>query len=176
MSNAIDSLQVCSIIKQLTFRESSLRVHKRVPNVDLVNRDYSHIGNILTINSCYLQQYAKNLSCITPLAYGEDLRIISLRRKSGEILHLINPSDPISEEKDISILESNTLFPHSSALNVTRPKILTLSYLFHDLNTSKTERFELGDAFCIKSSLDLFNHILPPFTDETTQITHNHAE
>lgn len=156
----------------ILFKDSSLRGHKTIPYVDTENQQ--DLTNILATSACYLQHYPKNMSCITPLAYGTDMRIISMRKKNGDIIHLINPRNPTKEEKDVSIPETSTLFPHSPPAMATRPKTIRIEYTGADLKTSKTERFDLGDSFCVRSSLDLFDHKIPQSLIEGKQEPRNH--
>jgi peptide deformylase len=136
--------------------------------VDIVDTDYEQLREALVTSACYLQNYAANMSCITPVAYGMDLRIISLRNKMGEIIHLINPDNVTLLGKGYRISETSTLLPNLPPASVERPTSLTIEY-YESTLSPKRERFVTADAFCIDSSLDLFNYAIP-------QLAHTHDE
>lgn len=156
----------------ILFKDSALRGHTPVRSVGMDNPNYAAVNDLLATSMCYLQTYAKNMSCITPLAYGVNMRIISMRRKNGDIIHLINPRDPRKEEKDVSIPETSTLFPNMHPIMVTRPKTITINH--NSFDSVKTETFEMGDAFCVRSSLDLFDHKIPQAFIEGKQESPKH--
>jgi hypothetical protein len=149
----------------ILFRDSSIRFHKPIPDFDIQNPDLTQLNDVLQTSTCYLWKYEKNMSCITPLAYGQDLRIISFRRKNGDILHLVNPRRPSRSEIPSRVAESNSLLPDVPAVIVERPRIITIEYTDLNFTTVKAGRFEFADAFCISSSLDLFDHIIPQIGD-----------
>lgn len=145
----------------ILFKDYVLQFRKVVAPVDLKNPDYAVLNDAMATSTCYLKNYAKNMSCITPIAYGQHLRIVSMRRKNGDILHLINPQNPTRLDKVAHIQEGSTLFPGAPLAVVGRPLGLTIEYVDETLKDIKKERFEYADAFCISSSLDLFERTLP---------------
>lgn len=155
-------------------KDSTLRSHVLVEDVQLSPIDYELLNDVLATSACYLTNYADQMSCITPLAYGKDLRIISMRRKNGNIVHLINPKNPTKLGTSATVPESISFLPGVRFVNVSRPVFMNIEYVDSDFKSTRNDRFELGDAFCIGSSLDLFDHIIHQIGNE--QEVHKNAK
>lgn len=140
-------------------KDSVLEHNKGVPLVPI--QDPSIVSTAVRISSCYLSRYSKNLSCITPVAYGMDMQMISIRNKSGDIIHLVNPVMEKESENVYYVPETNTLLANLPAANVSRPIWVYITYWDIITGTEKKEKFVAKDSFCISSSIDLFRHALP---------------
>lgn len=156
----------------ILFRDSFVRSHKPIPFLDLQKPDYSLLNEMMLTSTCYLNNYAKNMTCITPLAYGMDHRMVSMKRQNGDIIHLFNPKNPTKMERSVGVPEKNSLLPDLPPAKVMRPLAMTIEYNDVEGAATKRERFELGDAFCISSSLELFDHVLP----QLGHVSHTHDE
>lgn len=143
------------------FKDSAVRSHKDVARVDVKSPDFAQLNDVLTTSACYLREYAGNMSCVTPLAYGYDLTVISMRHANGTVLHLINPIQKATSDKYVLVPETSTLLPGSAPVKVRRPLFVTVEYLDTDLRTVRFARLERADAFCVSSSMDLFARVLP---------------
>lgn len=143
------------------YKDSSIKFGLQVAQFAQNDDDYETLLDLSETSACYLENYKQNMSCITPLAYGKNFMMISLRRKNGEIIHLYNPHNMVKIEKTVKVPESNSLLPGVESVIVNRPISLTVEYLDKSLTHIKKEKFEHADAFCIGSSTDLFEHFLP---------------
>ena len=150
------------------FKDSALKYRNKADFVKTDPPDFFMLNDLLTTSTCYLKNYMSNVTCITPIAYGHDYRIISLRRKNGDIIHLINPSNPRKSERKARITETNTLLPDKPSASVKRPLTITLEYLDGELKNTKSGTFEYEDSFCIDSSLDLFDFLIPQISNESS--------
>lgn len=73
--------------------------------------DIKECEDLKKISECYLEKYSKNMSCITPISYGFNKKMISIRSQDGSITHLVNPKNPHISKDQVEISEGNMLFP-----------------------------------------------------------------
>lgn len=143
------------------FKYSTLRGNQKTPAIELNDAGFRSLDGILATSACYLEKYAQNVSCITPVAYGVEARVISFRKAGGEIVHLVNPG-PVSREEGMErIAEWSTLFPGTPRVSVRRPRTLYIDHVNAHLNGTVTSHLELAEAFCVKASLDVFERTMP---------------
>jgi hypothetical protein len=91
-----------------------------------------------------------------------EFRIVSMSQKNGTVRHLVNPHI-LEQGKSFSVQETSTFLPENPPAKMSGPKYVIVTHVILDEIHVKpiTERFEWADAFCVSSSIDIFNHKLP---------------
>jgi hypothetical protein len=135
----------------ILYKDSAVRYNRAVPHPEISS---SEVERYIAISECYLTVYAANVSCITPLSYGSDYRLVSFRDSGGELIHMIDPV-PLVALHPKKVSQAAMFFPGEKA-DVLLPSLVKMDYFTPNRTKIAGAVFKAPYSYCIESSVRLF--------------------